>query len=129
MTRLGTFGVAATLALIVGIVASPGIVTAKTATPPPSYSYQNIDHLIKKNCIACHNPDRHPEKVDLSSYEAIMKSGDKGPIVVPGKPLKSSFFLYINGAKSPRMPYKKPPLSKADINAFKLWIQKGAKNS
>lgn len=92
----------------------------------PKVGFSSIQPIIKAKCVGCHNGTRHPEKVDLSSYDSLMKSGEKGPIVVPGKPLKSSLLLYVDGTKQPRMPFRQAPLSKREIGAFKAWIAAGA---
>jgi len=90
--------------------------------------YAAIAPLLKAQCISCHNSKNHPEKVDFSSYDAIMKSGERGPIVVPGHPEKSKLMMYVDGSKQPRMPYKKAPLSAASIQLLKVWISLGAIN-
>lgn len=78
--------------------------------------------------MPCHSEEKHSAGVDLSSYEAVMKGNGKGAIVVPKHPEKSLLVKYIDGEKMPRMPYKKPPLKKAQINAVKAWIKAGAKD-
>jgi hypothetical protein len=88
--------------------------------------YAKVAPLIKAQCTSCHNAARHPEKVDLSSFQALMKSGEHGPIVVAGHPEKSKLILYVDGSKQPRMPMGKAPLSKADIAMLKKWIASGA---
>lgn len=89
--------------------------------------YSKIAPLIDAQCVSCHNEKRHPEKVDLSSYQALMKSGEHGPIVVAGHPEISKLVLYVDGQKQPRMPFKKAPLGPADISLLKKWIASGAK--
>ncbi len=90
-------------------------------------TYAKVAPLIKAECMSCHNAARHPEKVDLSSYQALMQSGEHGPIVIAGQPGKSKLIMYIDGEKQPRMPFKKKPLSAAQIALLKKWISAGAK--
>jgi len=90
-------------------------------------SYAKVAPLIKAQCVSCHNAKRSPEKVDLSSYQALMKSGEHGPIVIAGHPEKSKLISYVDGTKQPRMPMGKPALGKADIELLKKWIAAGAK--
>ncbi len=111
------------------------ILSAFAAGNPPSSGkahakvpYAKVEPLVKAKCISCHNPDRHPEEVDLSSYKATMKSGDHGPIVVPGHPEKSKFIQYVDGTKQPIMPFKGKPLSKAEVALLKKWVASGASN-
>lgn len=89
--------------------------------------YAKVAGLIKTQCAYCHNAKSHPEKIDLSSFSALMKSGEHGPIVIAGHPEKSKLIQYIDGTKSPRMPFKKPAMATADIEQLKKWISAGAK--
>jgi hypothetical protein len=129
MTNYSRFQVAicgmGSLALLSVSGAQPAhiMLTAKVKPIP----YAKISPLIKAQCVSCHNAKNHPEKVDLSSYHSLMKSGEHGPIVVAGHPEKSKLIMYVDGQKQPRMPMNKPPLSPAQIAELKAWIAAGAK--
>ena len=90
-------------------------------------TYAKVEPLIKTKCEPCHNAKAHPEAINLSSFEALMKSGEHGPIVIAGHPEKSKLIQYVDGEKKPRMPYRKPPLSGSEIGLLKQWIVDGAK--
>ena len=92
----------------------------------PSQTYKATEAILKARCVSCHNDARHPESVNLSSYEKMLKSGEHGRMVVPGHPEKSKLVLYINGQKQPRMPYGQSPLSAHDINVISMWVRAGA---
>jgi uncharacterized membrane protein len=89
-------------------------------------SYATVQPIIQSKCVSCHSDKEHPEDVNLSSYEKLMKSGEHGSIVVPGHPEKSQLVLYINGQKQPRMPFRQPPLSSKDISLISAWVKAGA---
>lgn len=95
--------------------------------PRAKVPFSTVAPLIKAKCSGCHNAASHPEGVDLSSYAALMKSGKHGSIVVPGHPEKSKIIMYVDGEKQPRMPFKKQPLSAAEIKQLKSWVAAGAK--
>ena len=101
--------------------------TPQGKAPKAAMSYAKVAPLIKAQCVSCHNEKRSPEKVDLSSYQALMKSGEHGPIVIAGHPEKSKLIAYVDGSKKPQMPMGKPALGKADIELLKKWIAAGAK--
>jgi len=84
--------------------------------------------LLKAKCIGCHNDKSHPENVNLSSYKALMASGEKHKAVVPGKPEKSNLVLYIDGSHKPLMPMGGKKLPDSDIVLVKQWIKAGAKS-
>ena len=94
----------------------------------PPIPYARVGELFKFKCVSCHNAKSHPKNVDLSSLDAVLKSGDHGPIVVPGHPEKSKLIAWVNGSKQPRMPLKQPPLGNAQMDILKRWIGGGAKN-
>ena len=104
-----------------------GFAQAKSHRVKRSTSYKAVAPVIKAQCASCHNDERHPDGVNLSSYESLMKSGEHGSIVVPGHPEKSKLIMYIDGEKQPRMPFKKKPLTAGQINFIKGWIKAGAK--
>jgi mono/diheme cytochrome c family protein len=89
--------------------------------------FAKVAPLFKSQCESCHNAARHAGDVDLSSYKAVLKGGEHGAIVVAGHPETSKLISYVDGSKQPRMPFGKPPLSKAQIDILKKWVATGAK--
>ena len=120
LTALALLGLAAGQSQAKTAPAKPG--AAKKAMP-----YSTIAPLIDSKCKSCHNAKKHPEAIDLSSYGALMKSGEHGPIVIAGHPEKSKLIMYVDGTKQPRMPYKTAPLKDKEITLLKQWISAGAK--
>jgi uncharacterized membrane protein len=92
----------------------------------PHVPYAKVSSLIEKKCESCHNAQSHPEAIDLSSYKALMKSGEHGPIVIAGHPETSKLIKYVDGTKQPRMPYHQTPLSSSEIKKLREWISAGA---
>ena len=45
--------------------------------------------FLSDNCVSCHSKSTHKGGLNLETPEAILKGGDSGPSVVPGKPLDS----------------------------------------
>ena len=72
-----------------------------------------------------------PRRIDpkgnlsLSTAAAVLRGGDSGPAVVPGKPEESVLLDMIEG-DPPEMPRKDTPLSKQDVAAIRDWIGRGA---
>jgi cytochrome c len=121
--RLIAFGLAGLTVLASAYSPSP----MKAPQGKAKISYSSVEPLIKAACTSCHNAGNHPEKVDLSSFKALMSSGEHGSIVIAGHPEKSKLILYVDGSKQPRMPFKKSPLTSAQIGSLKSWIKAGAK--
>src|SRR5262245_19562832 len=57
-------------------------------TEPVSYA-KDIEPIFYKKCIACHSGNIKESKLDLASYETLMKGGKRGTPVVPGKAANS----------------------------------------
>ena len=52
-----------------------------------------------------------------------------GAAVVPGDPGNSLLIQRLEGTIAPRMPQNLPPLSPAEIDVIKQWIQEGAQDN
>ena len=81
--------------------------------------------ILKKNCMQCHNPSKARGGLDLSTRDTTLTGGDKGPAIVPGDSAKSLLAKMIRGPM-PKMPQKGEPLSDADIELIRHWIDDGA---
>src|SRR5436190_7302095 len=69
-----------------------------------------------KRCAQCHGPTLQMSKLDLSSREAMLKGGEKGPAVVPGDAEASPLYRRIAGLQAPSMPMPPvPALSAVEI--------------
>jgi len=98
----------------------PAKETASAFTP--------VNDILTKSCVGCHNSTKPADGIDLSSYEAVMKGGKEGPIVVAGDPDKSLLAMTVKGAPGvKKMPLKGDPLTEAQIKAVEDWIKDGAK--
>jgi branched-chain amino acid transport system substrate-binding protein len=62
----------------------------------------------------------------MDRYEAVMKGGDHGPMVVPGKADSSLMLKMLEGKVQPLMPFGADPLPPAAIATIRAWIDGGA---
>lgn len=93
---------------------------------PPKPTYANVARIMKANCIKCHGADKAREGLRLDSYEAIMKGGEHGPVVLKGNPAKSRLMRALKGDGIDMMPPKKGPLPKSHLAIIEGWIRSGA---
>jgi mono/diheme cytochrome c family protein len=89
---------------------------------------KDVMPILKASCISCHKPDKKKGKLDMSTYEALMKGGDQGSPVKPGDAKKSILIEVVSG-KEPEMPEKGDPLTPAQIDVLSRWIMEGAKKN
>ncbi|HEY3453528.1 MAG TPA: PSD1 and planctomycete cytochrome C domain-containing protein [Bryobacteraceae bacterium] len=61
----------------------------------------------------------------MQTFEGMRKGSKRGPAVVPGHPEKSVLYQLISGGK-PAMPLVGEPLTKAQIESVRQWIENGA---
>ena len=94
---------------------------------PVSYE-KDVIPILKASCYSCHKPDKKKGKLDMSTYELLMKGGDQGSPVKPGDPKKSILIEVVSG-KEPEMPEKGDPLTPAQIDVLSRWIAEGAKKN
>ena len=91
-------------------------------------SYKNdIVPIFAKSCNECHNEKKKKGKLDMSTYEALVKGGKKGKPWTDGDPAKSLLVEVISGDK-PEMPEDGEPLKKEQVALIARWIKEGAKD-
>ncbi len=48
-----------------------------------------VKPLMDSRCVSCHGPDKQKGGLRMDSRAALLKGGDTGPALVPGKPAAS----------------------------------------
>jgi hypothetical protein len=96
-------------------------------TEPVSYE-KDVEPILYKKCISCHSGPVKEAKLDLGSYEGLVKGGKRGSSLVPGKAGSSLIYKCGGRTQKPLMPPKdEVPLSPEELALIKLWIEQGAK--
>jgi WD40 repeat protein len=89
---------------------------------------KDIEPILANKCSFCHSGNLKEGKLDLGSYESMMKGGKRGPSIVPGKSADSLLIKLSGKNIKPYMPPKKEePLTPEELALIKLWIDQGAK--
>jgi WD40 repeat protein len=88
--------------------------------------------FLKANCLACHNESKPKAGLSLESPQDMLKGGDSGPAIVPGKGAESFLFSTAAHLEDPVMPpannkSKAGNLKPEQLALLKLWIDQGAK--
>jgi hypothetical protein len=98
-------------------------------------SYQKeVLPILKANCFECHTPGGigyEKSKLDMSTYDTLMKGTQFGPVVKPGDGLTSVLVMLIENRadSSIHMPYQRNLMSQSNIDTIKTWVTQGAKNN
>ena len=107
---------------------------------PPASDAKNVTYagqikpIFEKSCIKCHGPEKQKGKLRLDSLEAVLKGGQDGKVVLPGKSAESVLVHNVahvgdedNFMPPPDNKDKIPPLNKEQIGLIRAWIDQGAK--
>src|SRR5437868_5772547 len=106
---------------LVAAITSIGIVHGAAVTQ------KDVLPILEKNCFQCHGESLKMANLDLRTRAAMLKGGDKGPAVVPGKSVDSPIYKRVAGLAQPKMPMAPvPPLSEREVVVLKDWIDQGA---
>lgn len=116
------------LALAVGLIAACAPRTPRVAAARPSrlVPYTDVHAVIRDRCEHCHNEDKAKGGLLMTSYEAILAGGEHGSAIIPGESASSRMMQMIEGKLDPKMPYKEDPLTRAEVELIRQWIDQGA---
>jgi hypothetical protein len=88
--------------------------------------------IFEQRCFSCHNAGKQRGQLNLTSYDAVMKGGKDGAVIVPGNPKDSDMYRRINlrATNKDAMPAEeKTPLTEGQKTIIAWWIQSGAKSN
>jgi hypothetical protein len=104
------------------------LTSAAAAQAPEKVSYGQVHAVFAKHCVSCHNATDEEGELVLESFATLMKGGESGQVIVPGKADQSLLLKLIRHEKKPFMPppKKAAKLSDAEISLVKGWIDAGA---
>jgi hypothetical protein len=103
--------------------------------PPPrsatgaDVEYQRDVRPILHRCHACHGALRQQGGLRLDTADLARQGGDSGPAIVPGDAAESLLLQAVlgDGAVSFMPPEgEAPPLTPAEIDTLRVWIEQGA---
>ncbi|NBO93103.1 MAG: DUF1549 domain-containing protein, partial [Planctomycetia bacterium] len=86
---------------------------------------KNIRPLLVEKCQSCHGEKKAKGGLRLDSRAAMLKGGDTGPTIVPGKPGDSLLIKAVGYSGDLKMPPKEK-LSPKEIEHLTQWIAQGA---
>ncbi len=94
---------------------------------PVSYD-EHVEPIIVKRCTVCHSGSVKEGRLDLGSYESMMKGGKSGEPIKPGKAQDSMLYQRVQRTVKKAMPPKgEEPCTAEEVAVIKLWIDSGAK--
>jgi Protein of unknown function (DUF1553)/Protein of unknown function (DUF1549)/Planctomycete cytochrome C len=86
---------------------------------------QRVRPLLVEACLGCHGAKKQESGLRLDGRGALLKGGESGPAVVPGKPQESLLIKAVRHQGEVRMPPRKR-LSDAQVADLARWVELGA---
>jgi hypothetical protein len=111
------------LAIYAVTIAWPTFSPARGSAGTPRFD-SDIAPILKTHCIKCHGVEAKKGGLDLRTFASIMRSGDTGPAVVPGKSGESLIIEQVASKQMP--PGKNTKLTDHQITVLRTWIDAGA---
>jgi hypothetical protein len=98
-----------------------------SAAPAPDFS-SDVRPLLEQHCFKCHGPEKQKGGLRLDTKEGAFITGESGErAIVPGRASASRLIKLVSSKDdAERMPSKGEPLSAAQIDLLKRWIDAGA---
>ena len=99
-----------------------------------SYS-RDVKPILQANCLSCHQQGGtgyEASGFSMATYDDLMKGTQYGPMVIPGDSAGSNLIVLMEGRADPSisMPHgSAEPVSAADIDTLRRWIDQGAKKN
>jgi mono/diheme cytochrome c family protein len=88
---------------------------------------RKVRPVLVERCLECHGKGKTRGGLDLATREALLKGGDSGPAVVPGKAQKSRLYtLAAHLGEVVMPPAGKKRLDPAQLADLARWIDLGA---
>ena len=88
-----------------------------------------VQPIFKSRCYNCHSSKKQKAKLRVDEKEFILKGGESGKVIVPGKPEESEMIerLLLPPDNEDHMPPKRrPQLTKEEIKLLHWWVSNGA---
>ena len=114
---------------------SSPVAADQSTTPPPTIPGQDISFASQVSpifqrygCYGCHGGSGG---LFVTSVAQLLRGGDHGPAVVPGKADTSNLVRKLSATPpfGDRMPQGGPYLPDSTLQTIKLWINQGAKDN
>ncbi|MCA9178075.1 MAG: PSD1 domain-containing protein [Planctomycetales bacterium] len=102
------------------------LAATSTAAPPERITFeQHVQPILKTHCFYCHGEDGKREGgLDLRLRRWLVKGGESGPAIAPGKAAESHLLERVISGEMP--PAEDKRLGEADIAIIRGWIESGA---
>jgi len=91
-------------------------------------TYKQVQPIFAKHCLSCHDAKEAEGKLVMETFAGLMKGGEDGAAIVPGKADESPLIQQVEHKEKPFMPPPKKGdrLSAEETALLRRWIDAGA---
>jgi hypothetical protein len=111
----------------------PTVVVAPVQMEKDKLVFQDVIlPIFEAKCNNCHNADKSKGDLRLDTFEMVMKGGENGANIVPGKPdesLSIQRVLLAVDDDEHMPPDGKAQLTAGEIALLRWWVEQGASNT
>jgi hypothetical protein len=97
-----------------------------SSRPQDDFFEKSVRPVLATHCFECHGSMKKRGGLRLDSRAAVLKGGDSGPAVVPGKPEESRLLTAISHKNDKLKMPPEAPLPARDIEILTAWVKQGA---
>ncbi len=108
------------------LVMGPTARAADAGRSEEEFFEAKVRPVLVEHCLECHGAEKSKAGLRLDAREAMLRGGDGGPAVVPGKPEESSLVSAIRYDGDVQMP-PSGKLKETEIAALSEWVRRGAR--
>jgi WD40 repeat protein/mono/diheme cytochrome c family protein len=98
-----------------------------TPQQPVSFA-RDVQPIFRAHCQGCHQPAKPQGGFTMITHADLLRAGESGDVAVVAKHPEQSYLLAqiatVDGQAA--MPKNAPPLSAADVELIRRWIEEGA---
>jgi hypothetical protein len=120
-----------TLVLVAGVVLCawlgvPAAEPEQPAKPPAPDFKRDVLPILETKCTRCHGARERGGKLDLRTRAAMLRGGNTGAAIEPGRPDKSLLVELIFYNEMPPKKAKEQRVTADELKLLKAWIEAGA---
>src|SRR6266436_2294711 len=77
------------------------ITPALAADPAPKATYSQVRAIFAQHCLSCHDSKEQEGGLILETHQSLLKGGDDGAVIIPGKSDQSPLVASIEQKRKP----------------------------
>ena len=89
------------------------------------YFDERVAPILTRRCLGCHNAELMNGGVSFTDRASLLKGGQRGPAIVPGRPEASVMIQALRHEGQLQMP-PGPVLPGKEVKVLTEWVRRGA---